>query len=519
MRFRVAAGTFLVVFIVMFALPAFAQDQPKADWFLGYSYLHPNVKAGQGIPRGFGTALTFYPTAKLGLTADFGFHRKNGGSTTVPFMFGPRLNMGHEKARPFLEALFGGSHISSGGSSTTGFAMALGGGLDVKPWQHVGIRLFQVDYLLQRISGIMDNSSNGVRGQAGLVFYMGGAAVQKAMLGADCAASPTEVMAGEPVTVTGTPKNFNPKHTLTWNWNATGGKLSATTGTSPTVDTAGLAPGQYKVSGHVAGPKKDIADCGVMFAIKEPPKHPPTIACAAEHGTVMAGDPITINCTGASEDKRPLTYAWQSSAGTISGQRQNVTMASAGLVGPLTITTTAADDRGLTAQTTTNVVVQAPPPPPPPPAPAPGSAEAIKQDLQQKGKALIPVHFDTAKATIRPDSEELLTNAAQVLKDDPQMFIFVDGHTDSVGGKTMNLALSKRRAAAVRRWLMQHGIEGNRLVSRGYGMKNPVADNTTDEGRQANRRVELVAMSDTEKATIQTPKTPQKKTGQSTKAK
>ncbi len=498
MRFKVAAATFLVVFIVLFALPVYAQDQPKADWFLGYSYLHPNVKAGQGIPGGFGTALTLYPTSKLGLTADFSVHRKNG-ITTFPFMFGPKVNLATGKARPFLEALFGGSRVSGGGSATTGFGMALGGGLDVKPWQYVGIRLFQVDYLLQRFSGV---SNNGVRGQTGLVFYMGGAAAQKAMLGADCAASPTEVMAGEPVTVTGTPKNFNPKHTLTWNWNASGGKLSTTTGTSPTVDTTGLAPGQYNVSGHVAGPKKDMANCGTMFAIKEPPKHPPTIACAPEHSTVMAGDAITITCTGTSEDKRPLTYAWQSSAGSISGQGQKVTMASAGLTGPLTITTTVADDRGLTAQTTTNVVVQAPPPPPPPPAPAPGSAEAIKQDLQQKGKALIPVHFDTAKATIRPDSEELLTNAAQVLKDDPQMFIFVDGHTDSVGGKTMNLALSKRRAASVRTWLLRHGIEGNRLVSRGFGMNNPVADNTTDEGRQANRRVELVAMSDAEKASL-----------------
>ncbi len=504
MRFR-AAAVILVMFIFAGAL-MFAQDQPKADLFLGYSYLHPNVRAGEGIPGGFGSALTFNPTRAFGLTADFGFHRKNDFNMTT-YMFGPKLTARGEKAMPFLEALFGGTRWSGGGGGgVNGFAMGLGGGLDLKPWQHVGIRLFQVDYLLQRVAGV---NANGVRGQTGLLFFFGGGA-PKATPSATCSASPNEVMAGEPVTISGSPANFNPKHSLTWSWNTSGGK-AAGTGPSATVDTNGLAPGQYKVSGHVTDGKKEVADCSTTFTVNEPPKHPPTLSCSPERNSITSGDPIVVKCAGASPDQRPLTYEWQSSTGTINGQGANATMASTGLTGPVTITTTVTDDRGLSARDTTSVTVQAPPPPSPPPAPAPGTTAAIRQDLEQKGKALLNVHFDTAKATIRPDSEELLANAAQVLKDNPQLYVFVDGYTDNRGGKAMNLALSKRRAAAVKAWLVQHGIEANRLVPRGFGIANPVGDNNTDEGRQANRRVEFVTMSDAEKAKAQAaPKRPRK---------
>ena len=117
MRFRTAAVAVLLC-VIAGAMPAFAQDQPKADLFVGYSYLHPNVRAGEGIPGGFGTALTFNPSKPLGLTADFGFHRKNGLNVTT-FLFGPKLTARGEKAMPFLEALFGGARLSAAGSGTT----------------------------------------------------------------------------------------------------------------------------------------------------------------------------------------------------------------------------------------------------------------------------------------------------------------------------------------------------------------------------------------------------------------
>lgn len=80
-----------------------------------------------------------------------------------------------------------------------------------------------------------------------------------------------------------------------------------------------------------------------------------------------------------------------------------------------------------------------------------------------------------------------------MLKDHPDLDILIEGHTDNVGNAAANLALSDRRAAAVRTVLIDtYKIDGNRLTTKGFGDTVPAKPNTTPEGRQANRRVELV---------------------------
>lgn len=105
------------------------------------------------------------------------------------------------------------------------------------------------------------------------------------------------------------------------------------------------------------------------------------------------------------------------------------------------------------------------------------------------------VQFDTGKATIRPESDKLLTEIAQILKDNPDIeLVSIDGHTDNVGNKAGNKILSRNRAAAVVKWLADKkkgGIDPKRLKSEGFGQDKPIADNTTEEGRQKNRRVEI----------------------------
>ena len=483
-------------------IPAAAQEAtaPKADWFVGYSFLKPD---GTGwsprLRQGVGTTVTYNFTQHVGLSVDLGFGRNdsqglNFQDTTITA--GPKFTYRGEHAAPFLEALVGAGHITNSptGFASTGLGVILGGGLDVKVTNHFGFRVFRLDEVIQRMS---DGTDAGYRFQTGLLFTSGtGPTLVPA---AACSVNPTEVLAGEPVTATATASQFNPKRTLEYAWTTSGGKASAQAATTQ-IDTNGLAPGSYKVSAHVTDGKKGAADCSSNFTVKEPPKHPPTISCSANPSTVTAGQSAAISCTTTNPDNRPLTYAWQSNPGNVAGNNENGTLATDGLNGPVTITTTVTDDRGLTANTTTNVTVQAPPPPPPPPAPEPGSAAQIKEDLSTKGKALLNVHFDVDKATIRPDSEQLLQNAAQVLTEDPELYIYVDGYTDSTGTKAHNLALSKRRSASVKTWLEKHGIAANRLVSRGFGEDNPVADNTTDEGKQLNRRVEMVKMTDAEKA-------------------
>lgn len=105
------------------------------------------------------------------------------------------------------------------------------------------------------------------------------------------------------------------------------------------------------------------------------------------------------------------------------------------------------------------------------------------------------VQFDTGKATIRPVSNALLDSVAQVLKEHPEILqLEVQGHTDNRGGKAMNDKLSTDRAKSVKDALVKRGIDATRLTSKGYGLDKPIADNTTDEGRQKNRRVQFIVL-------------------------
>ena len=105
--------------------------------------------------------------------------------------------------------------------------------------------------------------------------------------------------------------------------------------------------------------------------------------------------------------------------------------------------------------------------------------------------ALYGINFDTGKATIQAGSDKVLGEIAKLMKARTDWRFEVQGHTDNVGQKAANQALSEQRAAAVVGWLMQNGVAASRLVPKGYGDGIPVADNTTEEGRAKNRRVEL----------------------------
>lgn len=102
------------------------------------------------------------------------------------------------------------------------------------------------------------------------------------------------------------------------------------------------------------------------------------------------------------------------------------------------------------------------------------------------------VLFDFDSAQIRPDAERTLAEVAEVIKGYPKRPVRVEGHTDSVASDDYNQKLSERRAASVRAWLAGKDVEGTRLATRGFGETRPVADNGTAEGRQRNRRVEVI---------------------------
>lgn len=101
------------------------------------------------------------------------------------------------------------------------------------------------------------------------------------------------------------------------------------------------------------------------------------------------------------------------------------------------------------------------------------------------------VTFDTDSTEIRPGLYSEITRVASILKQYPDTFVRVEGHTDSVGSDTYNMDLSIRRANAVRTLLVREGVSGDRMQAVGYGESTPVATNSTAAGRQMNRRVEI----------------------------
>ena len=120
-------------------------------------------------------------------------------------------------------------------------------------------------------------------------------------------------------------------------------------------------------------------------------------------------------------------------------------------------------------------------------------ASVMRNDLANTGKTIVHgIYFDTASATIKPESERALAEMVKLLTGSPALKAYVVGHTDSVGSLESNVKLSSDRAASVVKALAARGVAAARLKSAGLGPYSPVASNETDGGKAKNRRVELV---------------------------
>ena len=120
------------------------------------------------------------------------------------------------------------------------------------------------------------------------------------------------------------------------------------------------------------------------------------------------------------------------------------------------------------------------------------AATAMEDALTKDGRvAVYGINFDFNSATLRPESTVVLEQVAGLLRGEPALGIAIEGHTDDIGGESYNMALSGKRANAVRDWLVAAGIDASRLEAVGKGAGSPVATNGNDVGRAQNRRVEL----------------------------
>ncbi len=101
------------------------------------------------------------------------------------------------------------------------------------------------------------------------------------------------------------------------------------------------------------------------------------------------------------------------------------------------------------------------------------------------------ITFATDSAAVQPQFQPTLNEVASTLAEYPKTYIDIYGHTDSTGSDAYNQGLSERRAQSVANYLSVHGVQSARMATRGFGETQPIADNTTEEGKSANRRVEI----------------------------
>lgn len=118
--------------------------------------------------------------------------------------------------------------------------------------------------------------------------------------------------------------------------------------------------------------------------------------------------------------------------------------------------------------------------------------KAIEKD---KKIVLENIFFDVDKFDLKPESDDELATVVELLQNNPAMKVEISGHTDNTGSEEHNVELSKNRATSVQLYLISKGIAANRLLVKGYGASQPMADNSTETGRAKNRRIEMKVLS------------------------
>lgn len=511
---RLSVRTIAIAAFAIFLLPVSlvrAQDTPKAELFLGYSYLRAVPAPADGNRmmwlNGGSTSIAYNFNRHLGLVGDFGgfddsqirlagtgansSNVVDSSGTAYTYLFGPRLSFrNHERITPFAQVLFGGIHASAvtASSGCTGagcavlpsensFAMTAGGGVDLKVSHHFAIRLIQAEYLMTRFENSSTGASasqNDMRLSSGIVFRLGGGGAPPPVTLA-CSANPTSVFAGDPVIVTATASDLEPK--LNVIYSLTGPGLSAT-GATATVATATLTPSSYTVNCGVkeGRPGKEglkpweSATAAATFTVRA--FDPPTIGCSASPSEIKPGETSTISAAGMSPQNRPLTYNYSTASGTISGSGSTAVFNSAGaLTGPAAITCSVTDDKGQTATANTSVTVLAPPPPPAPPA------EQVRLEARL---ALHSVFFPTAQpraehpegglvASQQGTLTTLATDFKSYLAFKPDAHLTLSGHCDVRGSVEYNQALSERRVSRTKQFLVEQGVPEASIETRGLG--------------------------------------------------
>jgi outer membrane protein OmpA-like peptidoglycan-associated protein len=381
------------------AAKAAASDSPSRwDIFAGYSYLAP--KGTVQVPQPDGTVVpydydavnvgglfsaSYFFNKYVGAQGEFGIHewgKQNGTSNVgdhgnndgfLTVAGGLIARYPTSDITPFVHALVGTARVDGPDHNPFrwGPALTVGGGVDYNTPlfnHHLAIRVFQADFEYIHADfgdGVYGGRANikAPRLSAGLVYHIGSIAPPPPVTLA-CSASPTTVFPGDPVTVTATAGNLDPKLNVIYSYSGDG---VTGNGATATVATASLAPGSYTVKCGIKEGKHgkeglkpwESADATATYTVKQ--FEPPTVSCSASPSTIKPGEGATVTASGLSPQNRPLTYSYSAQAGTITGSGATASFSSTGApTGAVGITCNVSDDKGQTATSNTTVTITAP---------------------------------------------------------------------------------------------------------------------------------------------------------------
>jgi len=491
MKFRSALQ---LAAIILLGTWAWAQEEaPKAELSFDYSWARINPGAAYSqyhSLNGGGGAIKFNIGQFFGIKMDLQGYNSNTTHFVIPvtpafphglngsvsgnaftYLFGPEFKLRHEHAQPYFNVLLGAAHSNVYGnayqtlcqpiagactgisSSPNGnaFALSTGLGLDVPVNRRVQIKVGEFDYLYTDYKNVFNSAGqNNFRYLGGLVINMG--LPNPVPPTAACAVEPGEVLpwAG-PVKATVTPASFNPKHQLTYGWESSGGSAVGQ-GSSASVNTEQMAPGQYTIRSTVTDPKQkknNVATCTSTFTVKQP--RAPIVTCSASPATVKPGEPVTIAVSGSSPDLSAIDKrSFSASAGAVKegetqrGNQPGEFTSSATIdttnvpPGPINVSIGITDVHGQSTTCTASAEVAAPPAPPPPPPP-PMAQSVGKCQFKDKG------------SRVDNECKAILDGAAMQVQRDTGSRLIIVGYADSTEAKAKNLAAI--RAANVRDYL------------------------------------------------------------------
>ncbi len=455
----------------------------KIDVFMGYSYFgaHGSVKPADirysSVDEGAVLSGAYYFNKYFGAEVE-GFANPDGQNDGLySGSAGPIFRAPLQNFTLFAHGLVGGVKMGGPNSNvpatfehepyTWGTTITAGGGMDYNlPFMNglFGIRLFEADYRWSHVDfgpsttiptgGPLGGRANlsAAELSAGILLHFGHI-IPPPPIAYTCAlttpAAGTTIYPGDPVEITGTATNINPKKPVTYSWTSDAGPIASTSNVAA-VDTKSVNPGSYTVKGHVMQGAKpgQFADCSVPVTVTQ--FQPPTITCSANPSTVSPGQSATITSQGVSPQNRPLTYSYSATAGAINGNTATATLDTTGVApGTVTVTCNVVDDKGQTASTTTSVTVSAPPPPPAP-----------------STQSLCSINFDRdAKRPTRVDNEAkaCLDDISLAMQRDTQAKLDVTGNATS--DEKMAMRRAAERAVNEKAYLVgEKGIDATRIT-------------------------------------------------------